>query len=248
MNKRKVPTGQNSPLKTRAIVPGSDRKLLPGAKPVGEVDPNQRIEITVQLRRRSGTDVEQSANRMAAKPLNERQYLTRQQLAAQAGAGPADIAAVDAFAQQNNLTVSEVSVPRRTVKLAGRVADLSSAFGVELKQYKAGEVVYRGRTGVIYIPKELAGIVERVLGFDDRPVAAPHYRLAAGTKAVRRKSQKPQSKNSQKSSSSPSSGSRGFTPPEVAKLYNFPTGLDGGGQTIALIELNDVNNDGTAVG
>lgn len=28
-----------------------------------------------------------------------------------------------------------------------------------------------------------------------------------------------------------------FTPPELAKLYNFPTGLDGSGQCIAIIEL-----------
>jgi len=62
------------------------------------------------------------------------------------------------------LTVSEVSVPRRTVKLSGSVSDLSSAFGVKLKRYQAGAVTYRGRTGSIYVPSDLAGIVERVLG------------------------------------------------------------------------------------
>src|SRR5262245_20742296 len=39
-------------------------------------------------------------------------------------------------------------------------------------------------------------------------------------------------------------GLKAFTAPQVAQLYNFPTGLDGGGQCIALIELNTPNDNG----
>src|SRR5262249_60847334 len=39
-----------------------------------------------------------------------------------------------------------------------------------------------------------------------------------------------------------------FSPPEVAKLYNFPAGLDGSGQCIALIELNDFDSRGRITG
>ena len=242
----RTPRGSN--VSARVSVPGSERKLLPGAKIVGTVDPNQRIEITIQLRRRAGADLEQSVNQMAAQPLDARQYLTREQLAEKGGADSSDIAAIDAFAHQHNLTVSEVSVPRRTVKLSGSVSDLSSAFGVKLKRYQAGAVTYRGRTGSIYVPSDLAGIVERVLGLDDRPVVTPHYRIQSGTWGTGRKSQKLRRKNSRKLTASQSASPRSFTPPEVAKLYNFPGGVTGQGQTIALIELNDVDKNGTSTG
>ena len=37
----------------RMTVPGSEKKALPTAKVVGDVDPNKRIEITVMLRPRT---------------------------------------------------------------------------------------------------------------------------------------------------------------------------------------------------
>jgi kumamolisin len=82
---------------------------------------------------------------------------------------------------------------------------------------------YRGRTGALTVPAELADIVEGVFGIDDRPVAKPHF---------------------QRRKTSPGIGIQphaaagaSFTPPDLAKLYNFPTGLDGSGQCIAIIEL-----------
>jgi len=39
-------------MKKNVTLPGSDRRPLPGAKVVGAVDPEQRIEITLQVRRK----------------------------------------------------------------------------------------------------------------------------------------------------------------------------------------------------
>ncbi len=44
------------------------------------------------------------------------------------------------------------------------------------------------------------------------------------------------------------SSATSFTPPQVAAIYNFPPGLDGSGQTVALIELNDVDRQGNPTG
>src|SRR5439155_157513 len=41
---------------------------------------------------------------------------------------------------------------------------------------------------------------------------------------------------------------RTFTAPEIARLYNFPSGLTGKGQCVALIELNDTNKAGNPSG
>ncbi|HXB55404.1 MAG TPA: S53 family peptidase [Vicinamibacteria bacterium] len=238
MAQKKDRTG-NAGSKSRVPLPGSERSPLRSAKVVGSVDPDLRVEITLQLRRRTGSQLEQRVSQMATQRLDERTYLTREELGRLGGAEQADISAIDAFAHDHNLSVSEVSIARRTVKLVGRVADLSTAFGVTLKRYRAGAVSYRGRRGPIYLPKELAGVVERVLGLDDRPAVTPHYRVLRSVKGRQKGGQRKDSAH----------GSlRSFSPLEVAKLYNFPAGLDGTGQTIGLIELNDVNNKGSATG
>jgi kumamolisin len=230
----------------RITLPDSKRLALPGAKVVGAVDPDQRIEITVQLRRKAGSDLDATVDRLASQGLADRKYLTRAELSSQAGADPADIAKIDAFAHDHGLTVVEASIPRRTVKLSGRIADLSTAFGVKLQRYKAGSVSYRGRTGSLTIPAELDGIIVRVLGLDDRPTVETHYRLLdpalSSSRAGRMRSARRTKKRA--SAASPTS----FTPPQLAAIYDFPANLKGAGQTIALIELNDVDNQGNPTG
>ena len=226
----------------RVAIPGSERRPVTGAKVAGKVDPEQRIEITLQLRRRAGTEVENELNRATANSLAERRYLTREELARVGSADPNDVASVEAFAHDHNLTVSDVSLSRRTVRLSGTIADLSRAFGVTLKTYKAGGITYRGRTGAVYVSKSLEGVVERVLGLDDRPVVSPHFRvLARGSRRTKNSGSRAASRKAAKTAA------HSFKPSEVASLYNFPTGVDGTGQTVALIELNDIDRQGNAV-
>jgi kumamolisin len=232
----------------RIKLPGSDRKALPGAKVVGKVDPNQRIEITLQVRRKPGADLAKVVNDLASQKLGDRKYESREEFASKFGANPKDVAKIDEFAHDYGLTVVEASLPRRTVKLSGRIADLSKAFGVNLQRYKAGSISYRGRKGDITIPEELGGIIERVLGLDDRPTARPHYRRLsqAAAKGGTRGASGGQKGKGKKRPASPQPTS--YTAPQLADIYNFPTGLDGTGQTIALIELNDVDSSGNPTG
>ena len=60
----------------------------------------------------------------------------------------------------------------------------------------------------------LAEVVEAVLGLDNRPQAKPHFRLPRRTRAT-----------------------SSFTPPQVAKAYQWPASASGVGQTIGIIEL-----------
>lgn len=236
-------------MKKRMTLPGSSRRPLAGAKVVGAVDPDQRIEITVQIRRQPGSDLEGTVNKIASQGLADRKYLTRTELASKTGADPVDIAKIDAFAHVHGLTVVEASVARRTVKLSGRVADLSAAFGVKLRRYKAGAISYRGRTGSLTIPAELEGIVERVLGLDDRPVVETHYRLLSQVKrSPAARVGKSGHKGRRQKRATADGGPTSYTPVQLAGIYDFPSGLDGTGQTIALIELNDVDSQGNPTG
>ena len=90
-------------MEKRIELPGSNRIAIKGAKVVGKVDPNQRIEITVQVRRRSEVELESKLKELATQQPSERKYMTRTELATAAGADPTDIPKIDAFAHQNKL-------------------------------------------------------------------------------------------------------------------------------------------------
>jgi kumamolisin len=206
---------------------GSTKHRLPNAEIVGEV-PSAEFRVTVTVRRRNELPSIEAQSKL--KP-GERTYLTREEHASKHGADPADIAKVEAFAKENGLRVTDTNASQRTVTLSGTAPAYSKAFGVDLKMYKSGDVAYRGREGDILIPENLQGIITSVTGLDNRPFAKPHFRIgrgnarAAGVGAV--------AERSTASASVPT----GFTPPQLASLYNFPKNLDGTGQTIAILEL-----------
>lgn len=164
----------------------------------------------------TATAIAKAATFAAAAPA-ERRYLTREEFAAQYGADPADVSAVERFALDADLIVLEASLARRAIVLEGTLAALSTAFEVQLALFSAGGQTFRGRTGTITIPAALEHIVQGVFGLDERPQARAHFRWHANRPAA--------------------ASATSFTPPQIASAYNFPTGVDGSGQTIALIEL-----------
>lgn len=223
----------------RTVIPGSDRKPLAGAKPVGPADPSARADVTLRLRpRKSAARVLRETVSQAEKLPRERRYLTREEFAAQAGADRADLKLIDEFANNHNLTVADVNVAARTVRLNGTVADLEKAFGVKLQNFETAGRRYRGRTGKVSVPDLIGAVVQAVYGLDNRPVAKPHYR-------VRDEARPPENAPN----ANPRNAADGsFRVPDLAKLYAFPTGLDGRGQCIALIELNDTDTNGKPTG
>ena len=97
-------------MKKRIALPGSNRLPLAGAKVVGAVDSDQRIEITIQIGRRAGCDLEATVNNIASRGLADCKYLTRAELASQAGRDPADMANIDSLAHDHRLKVVEADV------------------------------------------------------------------------------------------------------------------------------------------
>jgi len=203
----------------RHTIPGSDRQALEGARAIGPARPDERIEVTLRLRARTPT-----AHALAgalgddAHP-GQRKYLSRAQYAAAHGADASDIAAVAAFAKAHGMKVVESDEARRSVVLSGTTKSMDEAFGVQLQQFEHAAGTYRGRTGSVSVPSDLAGIVEGVFGLDDRPAAEPHFQRyvpVLGMHAV---------------------AAKAFTPPALAKLYDFPADVDGQGQCIGIIEL-----------
>jgi kumamolisin len=191
---------------------GSERSHLPGARDLGEADPQERLQVTVLIRRRASGVF---SDRVAALATGGATggHLTREEFAGQFGADPADAAAVAEFAAAHGLTVASEDLPRRTLILSGRVSAFNAAFAVDLRRMSQTGGDYRGRTGAVHLPAELQDIVQAVLGLDNRPQATPHFRRHSKRTA-------------------PTS----FTPPQIAALYGFPAG-NGAGECVAIIEL-----------
>ena len=235
--------------KKRVMVPGSEKKALPRAKVIGDVNPKERIEITVVLRPRLGRGGARASRAAARDAMSaasqlpeDRRYVSREDFALGHGADAADMAKVEAFGREHNLTVVEASAAKRTIRLAGTIADLTAAFRPKLKQSKVGTRVVRTRTGGVSVPSELGNIVLAILGFDDRPAARAHslFRgratVAGGSKATSRK-------GAGRTATARNAPDGSFTPPQVARLYSFPPGQDGTGQCIGIIELNDFDEN-----
>ncbi len=188
-------------------LPGSDRQPVPGARPAGPADPTERIELTLVTRR------------VASLP-GRSVLLSREELRSSYGGSPADHDLVaDVLTDLDpaiEITGSDPGSRRMTV--AGPAGVLADVFGAELSMVTSpgpdgAPVTYRHRTGALRLPAALDGIVIAVLGLDNRPQAAPRFRLAAAAAAV------------------------SYTPPQVATIYQFPTDTEGTGQTAGIIEL-----------
>src|SRR6266571_2581676 len=145
-------------------VPGSERVPLPGASRVAPADPNERVEVSVEVRRRPGSDLESDLRNDELRPPGERRYLTHEEFAALHGADPEDIRQIEDFAAEHGLDIVETNLERRTVRLAGPVAAMSQAFGTDLHRYDYPGGSYRGREGPVFVPEGLSRIVEAVLG------------------------------------------------------------------------------------
>lgn len=153
-------------------LPGSEPKGNLDAQDLGPVDPDAQAEITVVLcSQMSGREMDRAVHAAFTQPVSERKYLTREELADLRGAKPEDIQRVESFAQDHHLIVTQVDPASRTVEIRGTLADLQTAFGVELRKYEKQGTQFRSYKMPIMLPASLAGAVEAVLGLDNHPIA-----------------------------------------------------------------------------
>lgn len=220
----------------RELVPlkGSERVVVPGAKAIGAVNPDEIIQVTVLLRSRAqAEDARTGTNKATAREkaavdsllkqgVEAREHLSREEFLKRRGALEEDAKNVERFAHEYGLAIVETDLAKGSVKLAGAVARFNKAFNVALTNYEIPGGSYRGRSGPVHIPTELAGIVTAVLGLDNRPQACPHFRVHPHPRTRHVSSQQP-------------AGT--FTPEQVAETYDFPTNSNGSGECIGIIEL-----------
>jgi kumamolisin len=193
-------------------IPGSKKKPFRAARVVAPAPSDERLEVTLRIRPKKPLPKAAEMLKLSNEPIEQ---LTHEQYGEHYGATAEDLDLVKKFARKYKLNIVRESAARRTVIVAGTVADMNRAFGVSLKTYAYADGTYRGRTGPVQVPADIAPVIEGVFGLDNRPVAK---RQTSGPQAA-------------------ANSARSFTGAELAKIYNFPEGFDGAGQTIGIIEL-----------
>jgi kumamolisin len=193
-------------------VPGSFRPGDPQAESGAPVGADQPVEVTLVLRRRAPVPPEL---------VTDAETLDPDSFAAAYGADPADVEVVRRVLAGAGLTVDRVDAGSRRMQASGRAADLAKLFGTTLTrtgedQATGAQQQSRRRSGELSVPAELAGVVVAVLGIDDRPQAQAHFRVGTGPAAA---------------------ATTAFTALQLGRIYAFPTGTDGAGQTLAIVEL-----------
>jgi kumamolisin len=197
----------------RIALAGSEHRH--SEKFVYDVSRAEVMRVTIVLRRAS-------AKHKFAAALKPGDRQDRAAYAASHGADADDAAAIEKFAHAYGLTVVERHDASRRLIFSGPASAMEEAFGVKLKLSPNGadpSLDYRSFDGPIQLPADIHPSVMAVLGLDNRPIAKPHFRKSTLSRT-------------------PLAAPAGtFTAPQLAQFYNFPTGVTGTGQTIAILEL-----------
>jgi kumamolisin len=201
----------------RVVLPGSEKTKATSAVHVKATPPKSKITVSVIVKRKQPLKINKGAGRA-----NGPARVTRAQYKKHHAADPSAVTLVKAFAKEFNLAVTKdpTQTSKRTIQLTGTAADIQKAFGVSLDQKKIGGVEYRVREGAIHLPSSLTGVVEAVLGLDNRPQAQPHFRV-----------------HKRRAHATAATAPTSYTPPQIAQAYKWPANASGAGQTIGIIEL-----------
>ena len=222
---------------------GSTRPDTVAGQPIGKPRANEKIAVTMYVRRNPASAPFRSPLEQGRLGHVARTYLSHERAGLLHGADGGDLDAVVAFGTAHRLTVIERSEAKRLVRFSGTVAAMNAAFGVELVHYEHPRgpglqpAPYRSHATEIQLPAELAGVVEGVLGLDNRKMArsylrrgAPAGRPGRGVKA----GPQPLPPNT-------------YYPPDVATLFDFPRAADGSGECVAVFAFNgQVMSTGTS--
>ena len=198
----------------RVVLPGSEKAAAPNAVRLKATPARSLVTVSVIVKRKEPLKINRRGGR-ASGPVR----VSRTEFKRRHSGDPDAIKKVKAFAREFNLkaVADPTQAVRRTVQLTGTAAEIQKAFGVVLEQKTIDGAQFRVREGGIHLPESLTGLVEAVLGLDNRPQAQPHFRvLKSRAGAVAHSS---------------------YTPPQVAEAYEFPANSSGAGQTIGIIEL-----------
>ncbi|MBU6455272.1 MAG: S53 family peptidase [Cyanobacteria bacterium REEB67] len=237
----------------RARLLDTERSSPKNATAVGDVDPNAPLDVTVYAQTKgSPLLMDRYIARIAS---GKAAPLTDAQITDKFGANPDSVKAIQKFADDHGLKVVEHNPASGRMQLSGTTEQMMKAFEVKLQEYKHDNgLSFRGRTGTLTVPTELAPNIKAVLGLDNRPQFKTNYvkgdpssMLEAPAAAAGQPSGAVGSVEPRESGSAPApkaGGARALEVEEVFKAYNADTKLDGKGMTTGFLSLGGTLPEG----
>jgi subtilase family serine protease len=137
------------------------------AKNLGTESPSQVIEVSVWLKPHNRV----ALNALASDLYNPnspsyRHWLKSSDIASRFAPTAAEAKTVQNFLEANNLKIVRVGPSNFYVRARGAVADVETAFHVQLNNYQVGNKTFRSNAGDPYIEGSAATLVQAVSGLD----------------------------------------------------------------------------------
>jgi len=229
----------------RVSVRNSTHRLVSLAGDQGALDPGAKMERML-LVLGAGEQQEKALREMLESQQDKtsptyHQWLTPEQFGQQFGPTPEDLRKVTAWLQSQGFTVGSIARSRRWVEFNGTAGAVGAAFHTEMRRYQAAGAQHVANASDISIPLALAPAVRGVLSlhnFFSKPMLAAAYQ-------VRRD---PAGLWEPVTPAATFTGSNGvfhvLAPGDYERIYNLAplrqSGLDGSGQTIAIVARSSV--------
>jgi len=245
------------------------QKKLPGSVPpwanaknfVSAANPSDDIGFRVYLGWNNPGAVEALAQAVSNPSSSSyRAFLTPQQFRQQFAPSQAQVGAVQAWLRSQGFAVEYTPQNNHYVSAEGTIAQAAAAFGTSFGMYSIQGLTLRSPSSEVSVPNSLAGVVSGVVGLDDSAqlVHTNHTTGDAPPPAAFVSAQPCSNYWGEKQAvgfTNPYGAGTlpyapcGYTPAQIKGAYGLgSTGLDGSGQTVAIIDayaaptiVSDVN-------
>ena len=220
---------------SRVALPDAAQPHVPVANDAGALAADTKINgITLVFSRsavqESALQTLLAAQANTASPLYHH-WLTPDQFASRFGLTDADIASAEGWLQSQGFTILGVGRGRDRISFSGNAAQVASAFGAPLHQFKVDGKLHYAPLGQLTLPAALASTVSDVLHLSSfRP--KPPVKVLLNSKATPNFTQA-------------STGAHYLTPGDIATQYDvtsvYNQGFNGAGQSIAVLGQSYIN-------
>jgi subtilase family serine protease len=214
----------------RVAIPGNVSPYAIAANDQGRVNDSTALDH-MQLQLKRPADREQALQTFMQQQLtkgspNYHQWLTNVQLGEQYGPSQIDVDTVASWLKSQGFTVNKVYQNGMTIDFSGNAGQVHQAFATEIHHLNVKGESHIGNMSEPQIPAAFAGVVEGVVSLND---FRPHVNYKQHVDYTFTES---------------GSTYQAVTPADLAKIYNlnplFSAGVNGAGETIALIEDTNV--------
>ena len=149
------------------FIPNNTPAYVASAKNLGTANPSQTIAVSIWLNPHNRATLDALAGDLYnPKSSSYRHWLKSSDIAARFAPTAAEAKTVQEFFESNNLKVVGVGPNNFYVRAQGTVADVESAFHVQLNNYQVGSKVLVANASDPYVTGPAAALVQAVSGLD----------------------------------------------------------------------------------